>query len=457
MRIDLDRVPARESGMTAYELMLSESQERMLVVAEKGREAEVQNLFEKWDLHAAIIGEVTDTGRVAIDYQGECVADVPAEPLVLGGGAPVYIRDAREPAYISQARSHDLSAAAVPEDLKSVLVRILASPNIASKRWVYEQYDSMVRTNNVLLSTADAAVIQLKSGNRGLAVKTDCNSRYVYLNPRLGGMIAVAEAARNVVCTGALPVAITNCLNFGNPYKPEVYWQFREAVAGIGEACRALDTPVTGGNVSFYNEGPTASVYPTPVIGMLGIIDDLRHVTGAGFRNEGDAIVLLGETAGHIGGSEYLSVIHNIVAGDAPALNLDFEHRLQQACLAGIRAGLLNSAHDCSEGGLAVALAEACILDEPRLTGAVVDAGSAGMRADHYWFGEDQSRIVVSASPANVAELLRIAAEHGVHASVIGRVGGSHLVLGKDIKMEVMAMAGNYYRALADMVDPITT
>jgi phosphoribosylformylglycinamidine synthase II len=457
MTIDLDLVPARETGMSAYELMLSESQERMLVVVEKGREPEVQKIFEKWDLHAAIIGEVTGSGRVEVRYRGRSVADVPADPLVLGGGAPVYIREAREPEYLKTTRSFNSASVVSPPDLNPVLLSLLGSPNIASKRWVYEQYDRMVRTNNVLLSAADAAVILLKTGNKALAVTTDCNSRYVYLNPNLGGMIAVAEAARNVVCTGALPVAITNCLNFGNPYKPEVYWQFREAVAGMGEACRALNTPVTGGNVSFYNESPTAAIYPTPVIGMLGVLEDLRYATGAAFQSDGDVILLYGRTTGHISASEYLSIIHGIVAGDAPPLDLNTEKRLQGACLEAIHSGLVKSAHDCSEGGLAVAIAEGCIIDESRSVGAVIDPGPPEILPDRYWFGEDQSRIVLTAAPANVDALLRIAGSHGVPVAVIGKVGGTELMLGGEMRQGVEQIRRTYYGSLPGLFDSDVT
>jgi phosphoribosylformylglycinamidine synthase II len=390
MRIDLDRVPARETEMSSYELMLSESQERMLVVVEKGKEDRIKAVFDKWDLHAEIIGEVIEGDRLIVSYRGKVVADVPPNSLVLGGGAPVYTRDASRPAYLAQTTAFDQSTLPEWKDLTGALRRLLASPNIASKRWVYEQYDSMVRTNNVVLTESDAAVVLIKDTNKALAMKTDCNGRYVYLNPRRGGMIAVAESSRNVVCSGATPVAITNCLNFGNPYKPEVYWQFKEAVAGMGEACRAFDTPVTGGNVSFYNESPTASVYPTPVIGMLGVVDDLSHVTTGCFRDAGDRIVLLGETLGHLGGSEFLSLIHGLTMGDAPALDLKREKSVQEAALEAIKEGLVCSAHDCSEGGIAVALAECCITG-PRQIGATVETGVT-MRRDFALFGEDQSR-----------------------------------------------------------------
>ncbi|MEK9135687.1 MAG: AIR synthase related protein, partial [Bacteroidota bacterium] len=315
-----------------------------------------------------------------MSHHGQVVADVPSRSLVLGGGAPVYIREAKEPDYLKQTRAFDPSRLPTPSDLASVLLRLLSSPNIASKRWVYEQYDHMVRTNNVVLGGEDSAVVVLKEGNKALSMKTDCNSRYVYLNPYRGGMIAVAEAARNVVCTGAEPLAITNCLNFGNPYKPEVYWQFREAVRGMGDACRALGTPVTGGNVSFYNESPVTSVYPTPVVGMLGLITDLAHVTTANFKDNGDVIVLLGRLGGHVGGSEYLSMHHGIVGGDAPSLDIAYEISVQQACLRAIRTGIIKSAHDCSEGGLAVAITESCIAGGQRMRGARITLPASDMR-----------------------------------------------------------------------------
>ncbi|HXX64234.1 MAG TPA: phosphoribosylformylglycinamidine synthase subunit PurL [Bacteroidota bacterium] len=455
MRIDLDRVPARETGMSAYEMMLSESQERMLVVVERGHEPEVQQIFRKWDLNAEIMGEVTGTGRLEISYQGRVVADVPAESLVLGGGAPVYIRETREPAYLKSAHAFRQSNLEQPAALGDVLLRLLGSPNISSKRWVYEQYDSMVRTNNVILSEGDAAVILLKGTDKALSVKTDCNGRYVYLNPRRGGMIAVAECARNVACTGARPLAITNCLNFGNPYKPEVYWQFKEAVAGIGEACRAFNTPVTGGNVSFYNESPNASVFPTPVIGMLGLLEHVGTAVSTPFKDDGDVIILLGSTRGHVGGSEYLACVHGLTSGDAPELNLDDEKKLYEVLIEAAEKSLLQSAHDCSEGGLAVALAECCIVTEGRKVGAQVDLPADGMRQDFVLFGEDQSRAVVSARPANGHKILEIARRRGIAAAVIGRVGGDALAIGKDIEIPVEEMSRVYGGAISQKMETV--
>ncbi len=450
MRIDLDRVPARETGMTAYELMLSESQERMLLVVKKGHESDITRIFDKWDLHAEIIGEVTDGGQLEVFYQGTLKASVPAHSLVLGGGAPVYTRESREPAYLSSVRAFDPVRLPDPGNLSDVLLRLLRSPNIASKHWVYEQYDRMVRTNNIVSSGGDAAVVYVKSTSKGLALTTDCNGRYVYLNPRRGGAIAVAEAARNVACVGATPLAVTNCLNFGNPYKPEIYWQFKEAVAGIGEACRAFDTPVTGGNVSFYNESPSASVYPTPVIGMLGLVTDVSKVRNNAFKKEGDVIIQLGVTNGHVGGSEYLALIHGSVAGDAPSLDLVAERRLHLVLANGFHRGLLKSAHDCAEGGVAVALAECCLSDVSPGLGADITLPEALARDDFKLFGEDQGRVVVSAAHENVHSILELAREHGVGASVIGRVGGRTLKIDNLVSVDVEEIAGAYGTGLEE-------
>jgi phosphoribosylformylglycinamidine synthase len=453
MRIDLDRVPVRETGMSAYEIMLSESQERMLVVVEKGKEDQIKEVFDKWDLHAEIVGEVIEGDRLIVSYKGKVVADVPPHSLVLGGGAPVYARESSRPAYLAETMAFDQSALPEWKDLSGALRRLIASPNIASKRWVYEQYDSMVRTNNVVLTESDAAIILIKDTHKALAMKTDCNGRYVYLNPRRGGMIAVAESARNVVCSGATPVAVTNCLNFGNPYKPEVYWQFKEAVAGMGEACWAFDTPVTGGNVSFYNESPTASVFPTPVIGMLGVVDDLAHVTTGFFRDPGDMILLLGETLGHVGGSEFLAVMHGLTAGDAPALDLKQEKDVQEAALEAIKEGIICSAHDCSEGGIGVALAECCMIG-PRLLGANVETGTK-IRKDYALFGEDQSRIVVSVRPESVGRVHEIARRHGVPCSEIGIVTEEPVLrIDGVISVDISDAVELYHEAIESLVTP---
>ncbi len=452
MDVDLDRVPARETGMSAYELLLSESQERMLVVVQKGHEEDVRSIFEKWDLHAEIIGEVIEGDRLLIRYRGKLVADVPPDSLVLGGGAPVYIREAKEPEYIRDVRDLNLADIPLPSDYSAVLLALLSCPNIASKRWVYEQYDSMVRTNNVVLAGADAAVVALKHGTKGLSIKTDCNGRYVYLNPKRGGMIAVAESARNVACTGARPVAITNCLNFGNPYKPGVYWQFKEAVAGVGEACRVLGTPVTGGNVSFYNESPTASVYPTPVIGMLGVIDDIKKACSASFKESGDQIVLLGSGRGHLGGSEYLALIHGLVRGDAPELDLDMEKRLQELCVELIERELIHSAHDCAEGGLGVALAECCITNRTKPLGCHCVLPENGLRADGALFGEDQARVIVSVPAKDVKEVLETASRHRIPATAIGTVGGGRMIIDGVVDVALAEMEAGYYGSIEKMM-----
>jgi len=418
MNLYLERVPVREEEMTSYEIMLSESQERMLMVVQKGHEETILKIFTKWDLPAVCVGEVVSGNLVSVFHKGELKAEVPAPSLVLGEGAPVYIREAKEPEYLQRTRIFD--ARSLPElgDYNRMLLKLLGSIRISSRRWVYEQYDSMVRTNTVAGSSGDAAVVRIKGTTKGISVATDCNARYVFLDPRRGGQIAVAESARNVVCTGAKPVAITNCLNFGNPYDPEVYWQFREAVAGIGDACRALDTPVTGGNVSFYNEGPEHAVYPTPVIGMLGILDDVNAAVGIGFRRANHDLVLLGSPKGEIGGSEYLYLVTGKILGTAPVMDLDYERRLQASCLEMINRGLVESAHDVSEGGIAVALAESSVSNG---LGVSVRADIfGGMRPDFWLFGETQSMITLSCDRSNSNRIISIAKEHNVDAQVIG-------------------------------------
>ena len=420
--IDTSRVPVREEGMTPYEILLSESQERMLVVAHRGREGDVRAILEKWDLAAEVIGEVIAEPVYRITEGDTVVAEFPGSRLVTD--CPVYHPEARESEEIQRLRATDVQAVrALPEEADPLwtLERLLASPTIASKAWVYRQYDTMVRTNTVVGPGGDAAVVRLRGTNKALALKTDCNGRYVYLEPRAGGRIAVAEAARNVACAGGRPMAITNCLNFGNPKRPEVFFQFREAVGGMGDACRALGTPVTGGNVSLYNESPGRAVFPTPVIGMVGLVEDLAHVTRSTFRTPGDAVVLLGEPTDEIGASEYLSVIHGMTAGAPPRVDLDGERRLIEALLAAIRAGVVASAHDCSDGGLAVALAECCMADREAQYGADVDLSPwAALPARGLLFGEAQGRVVLSTP--DPARVIALAADHGVPARAIGRV-----------------------------------
>ncbi len=420
--IDVTKVPTRESGMTPYEILLSESQERMLVVAKRGHENAVTDILAKWDLTAAVIGEVIAEPVYRVTEGEKVVAEFPGSRLVTD--CPSYSPEARESGAIRDLRAAD--PLAIPErpeekDPAWTLERLISAPTIASKAWAYRQYDSTVRTNTVVGPGGDAAVIRIRGTNKALAIKTDCNGRYVYLDPRVGGRIAVAEAARNVACTGARPMAITNCLNFGNPTRPEVFYQLKEAVAGMGEACRALGTPVTGGNVSLYNESPSGAVYPTPVIGMVGLIEDITHITRATFQHDGDAILLLGEMGGELGASEYLATIHGAVLGPPPRCDVKSERRVIDVLLEAIGSGAVSSAHDCSDGGLAVALAECCMANLEGQTGAEIDLSSwKGIPDRAILFGESQGRIVVSSpSPARITA---IAAAANVPCAVIGRV-----------------------------------
>jgi phosphoribosylformylglycinamidine synthase subunit PurL len=431
VEIDVSRVPQRETGMTPYEIMLSESQERMLLVVKKGREAEVERVFEKWDLHAVQIGDVTTDGRLRVRSRGEVVADIPNRALT--DDAPVYRRPTAEPAYLTDARRLTLEELAVTEAPGRVLVRLLASPGIASKRWVYRQYDHMVRTNTIVVPGMGAGVVRVKGTSRALAMSVDCNARFVYLDPFRGAQHAVAEAARNVACAGGLPIGATNCLNFGNPERPEIMWQFARAVEGMGDACRALDIPITGGNVSLYNETDGRGVLPTPVVGVVGLLEDASKVVRRPFKAEGDAVVLLGHSRAELGGTEYLHVVHGLLRGVPPALDLERERTLQGLLLDLAASGLMASAHDCSEGGLAVALAECCFDSAHGVLASLPDAEgfaggeSAGLREVATLFGESASRVVVSAPVHAVAELLSRATAAGVPAAVIGRVGGDRI------------------------------
>ncbi len=427
--IDVLKMPVREPGMTPYEILLSESQERMLVVAKAGHEQDVKAILEKWELLAATIGHVTDDGLYRVWEGDRVVAEIPGYPLVTG--CPTYVREAREAEEPRRLRSFDpmsLEEEGGPADPTRVLRRLLASPNIADKTWIYRQYDSTVRTNTVEGPGGDAGVLRLRGTAKGFAATLDCNGRYCYLNPRRGGMLAVAEAARNLACVGARPRAVTDNLNFGNPLKPEVYYQLSEAVEGIAEACRRLDTPVVSGNVSLYNENPRGAIYPTPVIGMVGVLEDVTKRVTMGFREPGDAIVLLGRSAAELGGSEYLKVIHGRVAGDAPAADLDAERALIELLLELADARLLASAHDCAEGGLAVCLAESAIADPLRVLGVEV-ALEDELPGAPLLFGETQARVVVSCAAAALEAVLAAARRHGVPATRIGRVGepGGHV------------------------------
>ncbi|MGZ8411810.1 MAG: phosphoribosylformylglycinamidine synthase subunit PurL [Gemmatirosa sp.] len=420
--IDTTKVPAREEGMTPYELLLSESQERMLVVAKQGHEQDVIAILTKWDLTAAVIGEVIAEPVYRVTEGDRIVAEFPGIRLVTD--CPTYEPEAREADEVRRLRETDVHAIAErAEEADPVwtLRQLLASPTIASKRWVHRQYDTMVRTNTVIGPGGDAAVVRLRGTDKAVALKTDCNGRYCYLDPYVGAMAAVAEAARNVGCVGGRPKAITNNLNFGNPKRPEVYFQLREAVRGMGDACRALQTPVTGGNVSLYNENPSGAIYPTPVVGMVGLVESLDHVTRAGFQHAGHAIVLLGDNTDELGASEYLSRVHGVVAGAPPRVDLDGERRLIDALLEAITGGQVASAHDCSDGGLAVALAECAMADEERWLGAEIDLSAwAPLPRRALLFGEAQGRVVVTTTNADA--VVATAARHGVPARVIGTV-----------------------------------
>lgn len=396
MRIDLDKVPMRQQNMKAWELLLSESQERMLLVVEKGREAEVKKVFDKWDLENAVIGYVTNDGLLSFYMHETLEAQIPAQELVLGGGAPQYERDFRKPTYLKEAEAFTIDTVEEPTDLKAVAKQLIQLPSIASKRWIYHQYDSMVGTVNVSTNApSDAAVVWVKELNKGIAVTVDCNSRYVYADPFKGAVMAVAEAARNIVCSGGTPLGVTNCLNFGNPYDPEVYYQFVQAVKGMGEACRKFDTPVTGGNVSFYNQGPEGPVFPTPTIGMVGLVDNLSKKMTLDFKNAGDEIYLLGAVQNDISSSQYLRKIRGVEKSPAPHFDLEEEATLQQTLLKLTQEGLLQSAHDVSEGGLITALFESAFHRE---LGFDVQTTDGKVRKDAFWFGEGGSRVVVSVS-----------------------------------------------------------
>jgi phosphoribosylformylglycinamidine synthase len=432
MKVDLDKVPAREDGMTAYELLLSESQERMLIVAEKGREQEIIDVYEKWDLHGVVIGEVVEGDKVTYWKDGEIKAVIPAEHLVLGGGAPQYIRETKKPAYLDEVQN----SLNHPDDHADILKKLLGSPNVASKRWVHEQYDTMVRTNTVTgPGASDSGVIRIKGTKKGLVAKTDCNGRYVYLNPRKGGQIAVAESARNVVCSGAKPMAITNCLNFGNPYKPEVYWTFKEALGGMSDACRALNTPVTGGNVSFYNENPNSAIFPSPIIGMLGVIEDVeKHLTTPAFKKEGDIVLYIGADRKGLGGSEYLKTVHELTTGDAPEIDLDFEVKLQEALLTAIKVGLITAAHDISDGGLATTLMEMAIFGKK---GAELSIETLSGSTHEILFSEAQSGVVITIPAPELQTVKHHFEEAGVPMYELGVVKGDKLEIKDLISLDV--------------------
>ena len=454
MRIDLDKVPTRQSNMHAWEILLSESQERMLVVAHKGQEHKLLEVFDKWDLECAQIGEVTDTGRLEYFYHGEKVADVPAESLVLGGGAPVYKREYKEPAYFQKIAAFDPAEIPQPSDFVKAASELMRSPNLVSKRWIYEQYDSMVRTNSMSTNDpSDAALVRVKESGKALAVTTDCNSSYVYADPYKGAMIAVAEAARNIVCSGGEPLGITNCLNFGNPYNPEVYWQFVHAIKGMGDACRTFKTPVTGGNVSFYNQSVfkdrTEPVYPTPTIGMVGLVENPAKRMTMDFKKAGDLIYLIGGAQNDLGSSEYLRVVHKVQHSPAPHFELSEEVALQKLIKKLIRGRKIQSAHDISEGGLFAALVESSL---PRGLGFHIQTDAA-FRKDAYLFGEAQSRVVVSVHPKKESAFLNYLEKSGVPFTKLGTVFGKEVQIDNEIFGPVSRWKSTYDQTLGLLME----
>jgi len=453
MDVDISLVPQREEGMSAYEIMLSESQERMMLVVKPGTEDKVKKIFNKWGLNCVHIGKVTEDGLVRIRVEGKVVAEVPARSLADEG--PVCERPCSKPDYIDKVQKLDLKKFKPPKDLNAVLLKLLSSPNIANKKLVYEQYDHMVQTNTAVLPGAgDAAVLRLKDTGKAISITTDGNGRYCYLDPYVGGMISVAEAARNIVCTGAEPIALTNCLNFGNPEKPEVMWQFKQTVEGMAEVCKAFNIPVISGNVSFYNENNNVAVYPTPVVGMLGLIEGAKEsFCTMGFKDSGYVIVLLGANKDELGGSEYLKVIHGKVGGNPPELNLRNEKSVQQTCLEAIRFGIVRSAHDVSEGGLATCLAECCITGPKGAMVSFVDE----LEPASLLFSETQSRIIISIAPESLFSLEQIAVKHSAFMEVIGKVGGSRLIINQGrknlIDEKVQNLSEKYYNSLSDIME----
>jgi phosphoribosylformylglycinamidine synthase II len=422
IELDVALVPQRDEAMSPYEIMLSESQERMLVIVEKGHEKDVEDIFNKWDLYSAKIGRVTDDGMLRVLENGKVVAEVPAKSLA--EGVPIIKREGKRPAYLDEP-GIDPSQIKIPQDLNEILRKLLASSNIMSRAWIYEQFDQTVRTDTVVRPGSNAAVLRIKGRKQGIAFTTDCNSFYCYLDPFEGGKQVVAEACRNLVVSGAKPIALTDCLNFGNPENPEVFYQFEKCVDGICEAARFFDTPVISGNVSFYNESKGEAIYPTPVIGMIGILNDVEKHCTMSFKNEGDLVVLLGQNTDELEGSEYIKEIFDIRAGKPPKVNLDMEKKVQECCLKAIELGLVNSAHDVAEGGLAVALAECCIAGGFGFNGEI----NTQLRADAVLFGEGQSRIILSISEQNLSVLQKLANELGAPISVLGFVKKGNLKL----------------------------
>ena len=449
VEIDLAKVPKREVGMTPYEIMLSESQERMLIIVKKGQEQTVVDIFEKWDLPYAEVGVVKDDGMMRVLNQGVVVAEIPARQLA--DEAPLYSRDASP-----RLAPPPLDLATLPEtDPRVALLTLLAHPSIASKNWVYRQYDHMVRAGTMVLPGSDAAVFLVREANKILAATSDCNAIYCALNPREGARIAVAEAARNLACTGATPLATTDNLNFGNPHKPENFWQLRECVEGLAEGCVAFQAPVTGGNVSLYNESPAGSIDPTPTVGMVGLIEDQQHVTTSHFKTAGDAILLVGHLGDELGASHFLLALHCLKVGPVPKMNYPHELAVQDAVRALIKSRLVKSAHDCSEGGIAVALAESCISGEDKI-GAEIHLGSTPLRLDQILFNETQSRIVLSVAATNLSAVLLLLEMRGVPARRLGTVGGTSLQItlnDQSIHWPIAELHQTWYHAIANAMN----
>ena len=429
--IELSKVPTREEGINPFEIMLSESQERMIVVVKKGKEKEIKTIFNKWGLDSAVIGKVTNIGKFIIRDKGEIIVDIPVKSLT--DGVPVYHRKGKRPDILDSVNRLDLSEISQPDDYNQVLLQILGSPNMISKEKIYENYDYMIGDNTIMLPGDDAAILRIKGSKKAIALTTDGNGRYGYLDPLTGGKIAVAEASRNLSCKGALPRAVTDCLNFGNPEKENIYWQLEESIKGISEACRILQTPVISGNVSLYNESKGESIYPTPVIGMVGMIEDYEHICAMAFKNDDDLIVLLGENKEELGGSEYLKVIHHLEKGVPPQIDLLKEQAVQKVCREAIEKGLVSSAHDCSEGGLAIALAESCIKGKK---GAKIEIESK-IRRDALLFGESQSRIILSLDSKNLSSFQEIAGRYQVPLLLLGSVQGEKLKINRLINIKV--------------------
>ncbi len=452
MDINLDLVPLRDKDMSAYEIMLSESQERMLIVGKKGEEQTVKDIFKKWDLNCVEVGKVINEDLIRIHYKSKLEAEIPADVLVLGGGAPVYKRETKRPAYLDEVKKLDADKLKEPEDYNKVLLELLSSPNITNKRWVYEQYDTQVRTNTAIMPGGDASVVRIKKTNKALSMKTDCNSKYCYLDPYKGGMIAVAESARNVACTGAEPLAITNCLNFGNPYNPEMYYQFSECIRGMGDACRTLETPVTGGNVSFYNLSKDYAVFPTPTIGMIGLIENAEKMLTSYFKDESDVIFIVGGNRNEIGGSEYLSRIHGLIKGECPDIEIDKEKLLIKTILELNDKGLLKSAHDVSDGGLGVALAECCVMNRENPVGCSVKTDING-RFDFGLFSESQGRIIITSSKEDKDKVIAYLKKSGLKYSEAGYVGGSELIINDRVKLGLKEIDETYYDSIQKIMD----